>query len=303
MLHQAFRFSKKLEQSLLLGGREGVPDYYELAYECSKRWDVGREYVFLRGCDNIEHTPYPNPETTRGTTLLSRVEPQILPGRRDMDLFNLIRAPNPTKSTGPEDQEAAAPEVSHPKNVTTMGIALEAGPVERGATTDPPAVKERRKRGHDGVNTNAPPKNLKYPLVDQLESLKDAPMDVIMASLHLKSDTRDDAPQWVCELRPISSQLTIPVYPVNLETLLEAETDMKKAAENKSVKLRKELENMRALFSDLQVSNNRLSQQVSTLQEQVSEEEKLKAAFEESSSMRITGWSSAVRRWMRTGMR
>nr|GFD11603.1 transposase (putative), gypsy type [Tanacetum cinerariifolium] len=48
-------------------------------------------------------------------------------------------------------------------------------------------------------------KNLEYPLVDQLESLKDAPMDVIMASLHLESDTGDDAPQWIRELRPSSS--------------------------------------------------------------------------------------------------
>nr|GEX28298.1 putative transposase (putative), gypsy type [Tanacetum cinerariifolium] len=56
-------------------------------------------------------------------------------------------------------------------------------------------------------------KNLKYPLVDQLEGLKEAPMDVIMASLHLESDTGDDAPQWVHELRPSSSQFTIPVYP------------------------------------------------------------------------------------------
>nr|GEW12226.1 hypothetical protein [Tanacetum cinerariifolium] len=55
-------------------------------------------------------------------------------------------------------------------------------------------------------------KNLKYPLVDQLEVLKDAPMDVIMAALHLESDTEDDAPQWVRELHPSSSQLTIPVY-------------------------------------------------------------------------------------------
>nr|GEV69600.1 transposase (putative), gypsy type [Tanacetum cinerariifolium] len=55
-------------------------------------------------------------------------------------------------------------------------------------------------------------KNLKYPLVDQLESLKDAPMDKIMTSLHLESDTGDDAPQWIRELRPSSSQLTIPVY-------------------------------------------------------------------------------------------
>nr|GEZ10707.1 transposase (putative), gypsy type [Tanacetum cinerariifolium] len=43
-------------------------------------------------------------------------------------------------------------------------------------------------------------KDLKYPIVDQLEGLKDAPMDVIMASLHLKSDTGDDAPQWIRKL-------------------------------------------------------------------------------------------------------
>nr|GFA52783.1 hypothetical protein [Tanacetum cinerariifolium] len=63
--------------------------------------------------------------------------------------------------------------------------------------------------------------------------------------------------------------------------LLEAEADMKKTTEEENVKLSQELENMRALFSDLQVSNNHLSQQVATLQEHVSGEEKLKAAFEE----------------------
>nr|GEU78597.1 hypothetical protein [Tanacetum cinerariifolium] len=56
-------------------------------------------------------------------------------------------------------------------------------------------------------------KDLKYPLVDQLEGLKDAPMNVIMATLYLESDTGDDAPQHVPDLRPSSSQLTIPVYP------------------------------------------------------------------------------------------
>nr|GEV57336.1 hypothetical protein [Tanacetum cinerariifolium] len=55
-------------------------------------------------------------------------------------------------------------------------------------------------------------KNLKYPLVDQLERLKDAPMDVIMAYLHLESDTGDDDPQWIRKLRHSSSQLTILVY-------------------------------------------------------------------------------------------
>nr|GEZ72220.1 hypothetical protein [Tanacetum cinerariifolium] len=56
-------------------------------------------------------------------------------------------------------------------------------------------------------------KDLKYPLVDQLEGLKDAPMDVIMAALYLESDTGDDAPQYIRDLRPSSSQLTISVYP------------------------------------------------------------------------------------------
>ncbi|GJS14712.1 hypothetical protein Tco_0409184 [Tanacetum coccineum] len=55
-------------------------------------------------------------------------------------------------------------------------------------------------------------KDLKYPLVDELEKLKDAPLDLIMASLYLESNTGEDAPQWICELRPSSSQLKIPVY-------------------------------------------------------------------------------------------
>nr|GFA49825.1 hypothetical protein [Tanacetum cinerariifolium] len=37
-------------------------------------------------------------------------------------------------------------------------------------------------------------KDLKFSLLDQLEGLKDAPMDVIMAALYLESDTRRDAP-------------------------------------------------------------------------------------------------------------
>nr|GEU95874.1 hypothetical protein [Tanacetum cinerariifolium] len=56
-------------------------------------------------------------------------------------------------------------------------------------------------------------KDLKYPLLDQLEGLTDAPTDVIMAALYLESDTEGDAPQYICDLRPSSSQLTIPVYP------------------------------------------------------------------------------------------
>nr|GFA41728.1 hypothetical protein [Tanacetum cinerariifolium] len=39
------------------------------------------------------------------------------------------------------------------------------------------------------------PRDLKYPMVDQLKSLKDAPIDVIMASLHLESDYDEYAPK------------------------------------------------------------------------------------------------------------
>ncbi|GJY27049.1 hypothetical protein Tco_0401775 [Tanacetum coccineum] len=56
-------------------------------------------------------------------------------------------------------------------------------------------------------------KDLNYPLIDELEQLKDAPLDVIMVSLYLDSDIDEDAPQSICDLRPSSSQLKIPVYP------------------------------------------------------------------------------------------
>ncbi|GJX81216.1 hypothetical protein Tco_0329365 [Tanacetum coccineum] len=44
------------------------------------------------------------------------------------------------------------------------------------------------------------------------EKLKDAPMEVIMASLYLESDSGEDAPQWIRDLRLSYSQLKIPIY-------------------------------------------------------------------------------------------
>nr|GEY06923.1 hypothetical protein [Tanacetum cinerariifolium] len=51
--------------------------------------------------------------------------------------------------------------------------------------------------------------------------------------------------------------------------------------EAKNAELAKEMESLRVQFSDLQVSNIQLSQQVSNVQAQVTGEEKVKAAFEE----------------------
>ncbi|GKE65025.1 hypothetical protein Tco_1519186 [Tanacetum coccineum] len=56
-------------------------------------------------------------------------------------------------------------------------------------------------------------RDLKYLLVGQLEKLRDAPIDLLMTSLHLESDFGEDAPEWISELHFSTSQLKIPIYP------------------------------------------------------------------------------------------
>nr|GEU41219.1 transposase (putative), gypsy type [Tanacetum cinerariifolium] len=363
-----------LSQLSIIGAAKGVPDYCGLAYECSEGWDAGREYVFPKGCDNTEHTPYPNLETTRSTTLLSRVEPQILPERRGVKIGSRPRAAhevplltvtanrviemedpaaatdssgvpsiierslldfaneNPSQqSTGPKDQVATAPEVPPPENVTTTGIAPEADPAERVAATGPFAIKEHWKSLAAielGMGSTCPihapqgapvdvsdPDPLSFadpqtrPSANVTQSSKGAAAaedpeseNTSFASM-VGSSKSIYRPEWgitngcLLDVPEACQDLVDHIAPPggspgqedsgqkneikNLETLLEAEADMRKTAENKSAELSTELENMRALFSNLQVSNNRLSQQVSTLQEQVIGEEKIKAAVEE----------------------
>nr|GFC59372.1 hypothetical protein [Tanacetum cinerariifolium] len=190
------------------------------------------------------------------------------------------------QSTGPEDQETAAPEVPPPENVITIEDAPEAGTAKRVAAADPPAAKEHRKRGHDGVDMNAPPKVLRRDHADPRPiGIQRKPGTAGGDGSQLRLRFEQEAKllkKSVAQVARRDKRIQARENEIkNLETLLEAEADMKKVAEDKSVKLSQELENMRAMFSDLQVSNNRLSQQVSTLQEQVSREVKLKAAFEE----------------------
>ncbi|GJQ91339.1 hypothetical protein Tco_0002478 [Tanacetum coccineum] len=84
----------------------------------------------------------------------------------------------------------------------------------------------------------------------------------------------------------------------NLEALLEAEAGMEEATEAKNAKLVKELESLHVQFSDLRVSNNQLSQQVSTLQAQVTGEERIKAAFEEFKKNEDDWVNSRCHRWV-----
>ncbi|GKB93306.1 hypothetical protein Tco_0979443, partial [Tanacetum coccineum] len=95
-------------------------------------------------------------------------------------------------------------------NVVSAGIAkgMSEGlkhAVEQGkAKMDLAAIEAYDPKADDKFTTALQAlKDLEYPLVDHLERLKDAPIDLIMASLHLESDTEEDAPQFICDLRPV----------------------------------------------------------------------------------------------------
>nr|GEX16881.1 hypothetical protein [Tanacetum cinerariifolium] len=199
MLHQATGLSQKLEQPLLLGRRESVPDRRGLADECLQRRDAGLEHVLHRGRTGAGYTSYPHPKTTGDATVFN------------MDLFNLICAPNPTKvktkscpraphevplltltatrviemddpaaatdssgvpstierspldfahEAGASDQGTVAPEMPSSEDVPATNI-LGAGQDEETAATDPPAALESCKRGRDGTDVNAPPNSLR----------------------------------------------------------------------------------------------------------------------------------------------
>nr|GFB20056.1 hypothetical protein [Tanacetum cinerariifolium] len=322
-----------------------------------------------------------------------------------MDLFSLIRAPNPTKvktgsrpralhelplltlaaprvikmdepaaatdSSGvpstiersPLDfaheseasgRETAAPEMPPPEEVPITTAPGTDQAVETVAV-EPHAVRESRKRGHEGIDANAPPKSLRRDHADfrpsgssrggkSLAAMQLCLASNIFVSEGVPADVSDpdplafaDAPsphptdvaqssqgvavvgdpesENVSSLAEVGSPGSVAMGSQlrlrfeqeakllrksiaqvarrdqriqareseikNLEALLETEAGMKRAAEEKSVGLSQELERMCAQFLELQVSNKRLSQQVDALQQQVSGEETLNAAFED----------------------
>nr|GEX22076.1 hypothetical protein [Tanacetum cinerariifolium] len=180
MLYQITGLSQKLEQSLLLGRREGIPTVVDW------RTNAPKDGMPAEGTYSIE--------VVRALDT------------HHMDLFNLIRAPNPTKvktgsrpraphevplltltatrviemdepatttdssgvpsiierspldfahEAGASDQGAAAPEMPPSEDVPATA-APGAGQAEETAATDPPAAPESRKRGRDGTDVNAP---------------------------------------------------------------------------------------------------------------------------------------------------
>nr|GEW32154.1 hypothetical protein [Tanacetum cinerariifolium] len=205
MLYQAIGFPKKLEQQILLGGRKGI------FYCCGLRTSAPKDEMPAENTYSSEAVMVLNthctpiqkqPEALLCLVGLSRryflgdeVYPTFLHDNdRDMDLFNLIRAPNPTKvksSTRPcaahevplltvttsrviemEDSATTTDSSRAPSTIERSPLDFanknpsqqstgEAGQAKGIGATGPHVIKERRKRGNDGVDTNAPPKVLK----------------------------------------------------------------------------------------------------------------------------------------------
>ncbi|GJZ89948.1 hypothetical protein Tco_0661875 [Tanacetum coccineum] len=115
-----------------------------------------------------------------------------------------------------------------------------------------------------------------------LTSLQGRPTVAMGSQLRLREEEIKKLDQEIHSFKSADTELQgLRNQTKNLEALLEAEVDMKKAAEAKNVELAEELESLRAKFLDLQVNNTQLSQQVSSLQAQIIGEERIKAAFKE----------------------
>nr|GEY91481.1 hypothetical protein [Tanacetum cinerariifolium] len=193
---------------------------------------------------------------------------------------------------GASDQGTAASKVP-PSGDVPAAVAPEASQVGL-ATVDPPAATESRKRGRDGTDTNAPPQ---LGLASTASIPEDAPTGVsdpdplcfaepparpsvdVLSRFVAVEDPESENASSPTEVGSSASGTRVTAAP-QVRTRGQAAKEIC-GPEDKSVGLTKELEDMRARFSDLQVSHEHLSQQVASLKEQVSGEEKLKAAFEE----------------------
>nr|GEV19046.1 hypothetical protein [Tanacetum cinerariifolium] len=211
---------------------------------------------------------------------------------RDMDLVNLISAPNPTKSTlkgkslapmrldsgsifstpATQDVPTTAKSVSDPYSLSYTKPSS-----KKTATVIPTRnVATTEVQGIFSTESLELGKSTSFPSVDG------SPGGGYGFSTEAKIRTKGKITK---ESHSQDSQTGLEDPSEGgrdeKETLLETKVDTKKAAEAKNAKLAKKLESLRVQFSDLQVSNNQLSQQVSNLQAQVTGEEKIKSAFEE----------------------
>ncbi|GJZ12885.1 hypothetical protein Tco_0548115 [Tanacetum coccineum] len=259
---------------------------------------------------NMEETP--TISTLTGTTSAMKKSPLDFADEDvQTDVVGEHQTDNPVSTTVPQQEQPAAesattevpPETNLEQEVLTMGH---------------PVNKRHRKRDRGETGSNAPSKVLRTergtaadtqsvsepePLSFALPRLTPEP-DVAQSSRTTAVEDEDTEksssftsmggppddiyhPSWGitnrCRLdNPLVCQELVQDDKIkNLESLIEAESDMKRAEEAKNETLTKELEDLRAHISKLQVDSEQLTQQVTTLQAQVTGEEKIKAAFEE----------------------
>nr|GEW95185.1 hypothetical protein [Tanacetum cinerariifolium] len=249
---------------------------------------------------------------------------------RDMDLFNLIRALNPTKVkigsrpraphevplltlTAPRVIEMDEPAMTDSSGVPStierspLDFVHEAGASDQGAAAPEMPSSED---GHDRTDVNAPPKSLWRDHADPRPSRSShggKSLAAIQLGLASTIVVPEDAPMDVSDPDPLSFADVSSRHPVDAAQSspgIAAVGDLESENASSPAEVRSPgsvyqpewgvtngslLETPEACQDlvdhiappDLQVSNERLSQQVSTLQQQVSGEEKLKAAFKE----------------------
>nr|GEY07381.1 hypothetical protein [Tanacetum cinerariifolium] len=127
------------------------------------------EFTSEYGISEALHSELPGPEDMIVDFLERKVKIGTHPhAAHEVPLLTssrVIQMEDPAAGTD-SSREAVDPEVSPPENVTTTGVAPEVGQAKGIAATGPHLVKEHRKMGNDGVDTNAPPKVLRRDHVD-----------------------------------------------------------------------------------------------------------------------------------------
>ncbi|GJZ73257.1 hypothetical protein Tco_0637403 [Tanacetum coccineum] len=252
---------------------------------------------------NLINAPNPLKVKTGARPRLSHESPLDFSNEK---LLQLLTEGDETETQVPA---VVALEVPRTENPATTEVIPELNLEKEAAAMGPPLNKRRRKRDKGEAEANTPPKKAAAAEDPDSEksisftSMGGPPEDIYQPGWGVTNNCRLDTPEACQDMLPnwasVEQEAKLLKKAVarvarrdqriqareveikNLEALLEAEADMKKAAEAKNAELSKELDSLRIQLSDLQVSNKQLTQQVSTLQGQVTGEEKIKAAFEE----------------------
>nr|GEV66128.1 hypothetical protein [Tanacetum cinerariifolium] len=208
MLHQATGLSQKLEQPLLLGRRESVPDRRGLADECLQRRDASWEHVLHRGKDWKPLTrPHEVPLLTLTAARVIEMDAPATTTDSSGVPSTIERSPlDFVHEAGASDQGTVALEMPPSEDVPAT-YALVASQAEETASTNPPAALESRKRDREGPDVNAPPKSLRRDHADPRPSgSSHGGKSLAAIQLGLASTVRvpDDAPAGVSDPDPLS---------------------------------------------------------------------------------------------------